>query len=175
MGLRRRSVVFALLAGVLVATCGNSDRFGTAWGDGAFGSNGERIYFTSTSERGSEIDYSGGPDSRGMMMRGRLSCASCHGVDARGGVHVMHMDVMDAPNIRWVALSGHGGEHDGGDGESDEAHDDEATYDIDTFRLAVTQGIHPDGRSLGDDMPRWVMTEDDLGDLAEYLQSYTAP
>ncbi len=175
MGFGRRSVALALLAPVLVTACGSGDRFGTAWGDGAFGSNGERIYFTSTSDRGSEIDYSGGPDPRGMMMRGRLSCGSCHGVDARGGVHVMHMDVMDAPNIRWVALSEHGGEHDEGNGETDEAHDDDATYDIETFRLAVTAGMHPDGRSLSEDMPRWVMTEDDLGDLAEYLQSFSAP
>ncbi len=33
---------------------GNS---GTAWGTGAFRSNGERIYFTATSERGTEITY----------------------------------------------------------------------------------------------------------------------
>ena len=31
---------------------GNS---GTAWGTGVFRSNGERIYFTATSERGTEI------------------------------------------------------------------------------------------------------------------------
>ncbi len=174
MRLRGRSGVFFFVAMLLMAACGNGDRFGTAWGSDAFRSNGEQIYFTSTSERGSEIDYSGGPDPRGMMMRGRLSCASCHGVDARGGVHVMHMDVMDAPNIRWVVLSEHGGEHDEGDGGTDEAHDD-ATYDLETFRLAVTQGVHPDGGSLSEDMPRWVMTGDDLGDLAEYLQSFSVP
>lgn len=167
-------MMFCVVAMLLMAACGNGDRFGTAWGSGAFRSNGEQIYFTGTSERGSEIDYSGGPDPRGMMMRGRLSCASCHGVDARGGVHVMHMDVMDAPSIRWVALSAHGGEHDEGDGETGEAHED-ATYDLEIFRLAVTQGIHPDGGSLSDDMPRWVMTGDDLGDLGEYLQSFSTP
>jgi hypothetical protein len=168
-------MMFFFVAMLLMAACGNGDRFGTAWGSGAFRSNGEQIYFTSTSERGTEIDYSGGPDLRGMMMRGRLSCASCHGADVRGGVHIMHMDVMDAPDIRWVSLSEHGGEHDEGNGETDEAHDDDPTYDLETFRLAVTQGMHPDGRSLSEDMPRWVMTEDDLGDLAEYLQSFSAP
>jgi hypothetical protein len=45
-------MVIVLLAGLLAAACGNTNRFGTAWGDGAFGSNGERIYFTATSERG---------------------------------------------------------------------------------------------------------------------------
>jgi hypothetical protein len=48
---------------------------GTAWGKGAFRSNGERIYFTATSERGTEITYTGGPASSGwMMMGGRLAC-----------------------------------------------------------------------------------------------------
>ena len=32
---------------------------GTAWGTGVFNSNGERIYFTSTSERGTAITYKG--------------------------------------------------------------------------------------------------------------------
>ncbi|MDH3876031.1 MAG: hypothetical protein OET07_17960, partial [Desulfobacteraceae bacterium] len=55
---------------------------GTAWGTGAFRSNGERIYFTATSERGTEITYTGGPTSGGwMMMGGRLACVSCHGPD----------------------------------------------------------------------------------------------
>ena len=35
---------------------GNS---GTAWGTGSFRSNGERIYFTATSERGTEISGRG--------------------------------------------------------------------------------------------------------------------
>ena len=35
---------------------GNS---GTAWGTGAFHSNGERVYFTATIERGTEISYTG--------------------------------------------------------------------------------------------------------------------
>ena len=43
---------------------------GTSWGKGAFRSNGERIYFTATSERGPEITYTGGPTSTGWMMMG---------------------------------------------------------------------------------------------------------
>jgi hypothetical protein len=46
---------------------GNS---GTAWGTGVFRSNGERIYFTATSERGTEIAYTGGPGhSTGLCAR----------------------------------------------------------------------------------------------------------
>ena len=133
-----------------MAACSSTNRLGTAWGNGAFGSNGERIYFTATSDRGTEIDYSGGPNPGGMMMGGCFSCASCHGTDARGGLHTMYMQMMDAPNIRWVALAEHGGgPHENEDG------DDEARYDFETFRTEVVGGMHPDGEVLSDDMPRW--------------------
>lgn len=145
---------------------------GTAWGDGAFAGNGERIYFTGTSERRGDIDYTGGPDIGGMMMGGQLACASCHGPNARGGRHQMHMETVDAPNIRWDALAGHGG--DGEDehaGEEDEHTEAEGAYDLETFRLAVVEGQHPDGEPLSEEMPRWEMRDADLRDLAAYLQS----
>ncbi len=163
-----------LLAALALAACGGSGR-GTAWGDGAFRSNGERIYFSATSESGSSIDYSGGPDLGGMMMGGRLTCASCHGTDARGGMHTMDMEKMDAPNIRWSALAGHGGEPQVDTGETGSAHDDDGAYGLDTFGLAVSEGVHPDGEQIGGDMPRWEMTEADLQDLAEYLKSLPEP
>ncbi len=40
---------------------------GTAQGAQAFRSNGERIYFSSTSDRGTNITYTGGPSYSGMM------------------------------------------------------------------------------------------------------------
>lgn len=75
---------------------------GTSWGEGVFTSNGERIYFTATSDYGTDITYTDGPSSSGwMMMGGQLTCASCHGPDGRGGVHGMGMmQVMEAPDIR---------------------------------------------------------------------------
>lgn len=145
---------------------------GTAWGDGAFASNGERIYFTGTSERSGDIDYSGGPDAGMMMMGGQLSCASCHGPSARGGRHQMHMETMDAPNIRWDALAAHEADevdgHEEGAGDHTEAEGD---YTLATFRLAVVEGKHPSGEPLSEDMPRWQMSDADLRDLAAYLQS----
>lgn len=73
---------------------------------GTFRSNGERIYFTSTSERGTAITYTGGPAAGGWMtMGGQLACVSCHGPDGRGGKHSMGMtQVMDAKDIRWKVL-----------------------------------------------------------------------
>jgi hypothetical protein len=56
--------------------------------------------------------------------------------------------------------------------EEEEVHQDEhAGYDLETFRLAVVEGQHPDGEPLDSDMPRWRMGEQDLADLAEYLRS----
>ena len=78
----------------------------------------------------------------------------------------MHMDVMDAPDIRYSALSsddGHGG---------DEPHGDEHEgYDLDAFRLAVIGGVHPNGGPLSLDMPRWLMSDEDLVDLFEFLKT----
>ncbi len=173
-----RLTAVALLAGLLGVACGAGD-VGTAWGDGAFRSNGERIYFTATNERGTRIEYTGGPDLGGMMMGGRLTCASCHGTDGRGGLHTMHMETMDAPNIRWQALVEHATDPHDDTGEHDDTEEKDpphaAVYDIDTFRLAVIEGKHPDGEQLDEDMPRWGLTETDLEDLAEYLQSFVGP
>lgn len=147
---------------------------GSAWGDGAFESNGERIYFTGTTERSGAIDYIGGPDIGGMMMGGRLSCASCHGPNARGGVHTMHGmhgETMSAPNIRWDALAGHGGEDDDHGAEENDHGEESEGYMLETFRMAVVAGQHPDGTPLSEEMPRWQMNDADLRDLAAYLQS----
>lgn len=74
-------------------------------------STGERIDFTATNEQGEPIPYEGGPAFGGMMMQPRLACVSCHSADGRGGTHVMHMQVMDAPDIRYEALNSEVGEH----------------------------------------------------------------
>ena len=123
--------------------------------------NGEQIYFTSTSQSGERIRYTGGPVLGGMMMGSYLTCASCHGPTGRGGRHTMHMTVMDAPDIRYVELAEEMEEHGSEEGE----------YDLETFRKAVMDGEHPDGDSLDRDMPRWKMSDKDLADLFAFLQS----
>ncbi len=140
----------------------------SAPGLGIYGSNGERIYYTGTSERGGAIRYAGGP-AIGGMMSGRLSCASCHGEDGRGGEHWMHMERMDAPDIRWETLAG--GQHGDHGGEGGEAGEEAEAYDEASFKLAVTQGIEPGGGELSREMPRWRMSDEDLDDLILFLQS----
>jgi len=149
--------LLAVLVTLLLASCAARPQAvgssGTAWGTGAFRSNGERIYFTATSERGTAITYTSGPGSSGWMMgNGQLTCASCHGPTGRGGVHNMGMmQTMTAKDIRWSAL--------------------QSEFDAEKFRLAVTQGQDPDGTQLNTDMPRWNIGNDDLADLIAYLKT----
>jgi hypothetical protein len=79
----------------------------------------------------------------------------------------MHMQSMDAPDIRWSALTAHEEAGEEGEGHGDEHGD----YDLETFRLAVVEGRHPDGERLDEDMPRWEMSTANVGELADYLQS----
>ena len=150
--------LLAITVTLLLAACGMGQpaagTSGTAWGTGAFRSNGERIYFTSTSERGTAITYTSGPTSSGWMMgNGRLACASCHGTDGRGGLHNMGMmQTMSAPDIRWSAL--------------------QEDFDAEKFRLAVSKGQDPDGTQMSTDMPRWNIGNDDLADLIAYLKTF---
>jgi len=139
-------------------------------GDGESGAaNGERIYFTATNADGEWIRYSGGPGFGGMMMGSYLTCAACHGPEGRGGTHTMHMQVMYAPDIRYVALSGEAGEP--GDQPADEHGGVHGEYSLDDFRLAVVEGEHRDGEPLNGDMPRWKLSDNDLADLFEFLKS----
>ncbi len=140
---------------------------GTTWAPGSFNSNGKQIYFTATSNRGTPISYKGG-QTTGMMMGGNLACVSCHGTDASGGKHTMNMDTMDAPDIRWSALSV--GHHGKGEADSLKQHHEEV-YDFESFKNSVVNGKHPDGDVVNKDMPRWQMSDADLTDLMNYLKS----
>lgn len=86
----------------------------------------------------------------------------------------MHMRVMDAPDIRWAALGQHREESRDDEG-SEQEHMDDGEYDFATFSAAVIDGRYNNGEPLGSDMPRWAMSEDDLLDLAAYLESLAAP
>lgn len=169
----KKSIPVLVLASLLLVACSAFPSYGIPAqdmgpsflnrGDGTFSSNGERIYFTAANSRGEYIPYTGGPAYGGMMMSSTLTCASCHGSDGRGGVRYMHMDQVDAPDIRYSALLN---DH---DEDEDELHPDE--YSLDTFRNAVVLGQHPDGDSLDRDMPRWDMNDEDLADLLDFLKT----
>ena len=161
MNLNLKNLTNGLLAAaiiLLLSACApqpqSIESGGTAWGTGTFHSNGERIYFTATSERGTPITSTSGPGSNCLMIGGggRMTCASCHGIDGRGGVHNMGMmQSMTAPDIRWSTL--------------------QADFDAEKFRLAVTKGQDPDGTQMNADMPHWAIGNEDLADLIAYLKT----
>ncbi len=131
-------------------------------------SNGELIYYRAINNDGERIRYSDGPRSGGMMMGSYLTCASCHGPEARGGQHRMHMTVMNSPDIRVSALISEGDEH----GTQEDAHREaHGEYDLEAFRMAVIGGKHPGGELLRREMPRWRINDQDLQDLFEFLKS----
>lgn len=133
-----------------------------------YSSNGEGIYFTATSVNTGRIDYEGGIGmGPGMMMGGDLACVSCHGEDARGGELYTHMSRFSVPDIRPI-LAGEAGHDDDHRDEHEEAHEG---YGFEDFRRAVVEGRHPDGSYLNPVMPRWDISDSDLDDLMQYLQS----
>jgi len=165
---RKMALLFLLLGSILLVACGiywPVSMLPRGMGPVSYrdyASNGERIYFTATNDQGEYISYTEGP-AYGGMMGGRLACVSCHGEDGRGGLHWMHMQQMDAPDIRYSALIN---DHDEG-GEEMQMEE----YDLEVFRNAVVLGQHPDGDSLSDGMPRWEMSDSDLSDLLDFLKT----
>ncbi|MGA7617364.1 MAG: cytochrome c [Thermoanaerobaculia bacterium] len=125
----------------------------------SFRSNGERIYFTLTDERGERISFQGGPPW--LSMHGG-SCADCHGSDGRGGKQVMMGTAVPA-DIRYSVLTAK--EHPAG-GE----HADHPPYTDRLIKRAITEGLDPAGGRLDQTMPRFTMPEQDLNDLVDYLK-----
>ncbi len=152
--------------GLMVSGCGvlNRPSNGQSSAGNSSIANGEQIYFTGQDQQGNRISYTGGPNFGGMMMGSYLTCAACHGPDAHGGQHVMHMQVMDAPAIYYDALNTMSME------ELGEAPQAEG-YSLEDFRTAVVDGHHPDGDMLGSDMPRWKMSDQDLADVFAFLKT----
>jgi mono/diheme cytochrome c family protein len=152
--------VALLAAGLLLAGClGGADQGCSARN---FRSNGEQIYCTATSQRGTPVTYMGGPGvmSRGMM-GGQFACVTCHGRDGRGGQVRVMMYSYTAPDIRYETLTSpmaHGGE----------SH---PPYTDATLKRAITQGVDPAGAPLEAPMPRWQMSAGDLDDLIAYLKT----
>jgi cytochrome c oxidase subunit 2 len=44
-------------------------------------------------------------------------------------------------------------------------------YTDEAIRRAITEGVEPDGEPLESPMPRWSMSDDDLGGLLEFLKT----
>jgi cytochrome c oxidase subunit 2 len=168
---RTGKAALAALAVAGLTACGarlmHAPAVGPAVWPQRFDSNGERLFLTGTSIRGTRmIPYGSGPIHGGghhlMMMGG--GCAGCHGADRQGGRLATRFGPV-APPLTPAALAGeHGGEDDG------HGH---AAYSEAALARAITQGVGPDGELLNPAMPRWSMTQADLADLVAYLMGDT--
>jgi cytochrome c oxidase subunit 2 len=113
-----------------------------------FSSDGQRIYYTATSNTGVQITSDDGP--MWLYMHGG-SCVSCHGSHGRGGFVVPMTNVV-APDIRYSTLTA------------------EQFTDA-TIRRAISQGLDPAGAPLNDAMPRYHMSDKELDELMSYLKT----
>ena len=129
---------------------------GTPFRSGGFASNGEQIFFTGTSARDT-ITTTGGPFWFQMHGGG---CASCHGLDGRGGQVIM-MGRFTAPNITYKVLTG----------RAPGAEEDHKPYTDALIKRAITRGIDSSGDRLSQNMPRWQISNRDLNDIINYLKS----
>ena len=128
-----------------------------------YGSNGERIYFTATSSSGQRITYSGS-----IRMMHTITCANCHGQDGKGGrVHMMMWN-FNVPDITWGHLTE---EEHHEEQDVEEEHEEHPPYTEETLKLAITKGLNPAGEPLDKEMPRWYMSEPDLDDLVDFIQT----
>ena len=88
-----------------------------------------------------------------------LPCANCHGPDGRGRPE----GGVTPPDIRWSELiKPYGHVH-----ENRRQH---GPFDVDSFRIAVTEGLDPDGNRLDQAMPRYLLAARDLENLQAYLK-----
>jgi cytochrome c oxidase subunit 2 len=113
-----------------------------------FSSDGQRIYYTATSDTGVRIAFDDGP--MWLYMHGG-SCVSCHGPHGRGGFVVPMTNVI-APDIRYSTLS------------AEQLTDAE-------IRKAISQGLDAAGAPLNDAMPRYHMSDKELDELVNYLKT----
>ena len=158
----------------------------------SYRSNGERIYFSSTSDRGTTITYTGDPSFEGRMEDGSSGgmMGTSNGNTSPGRTSGGYGGMMGHGNGNTGRAGGYltcASCH-GADGRGDVhrmmgmqtmvAQDIrwsalEHEFDAETFRLAVTQGQDPDGTPLEQDMPRWTIGDEDLADLITYLKTLT--
>jgi len=167
-GNRRGVIIAAVIVGAILVVCIGALWWALGLGSGTrligrsvYRSNGEQIYFTATSQRGTRITSDIGIG--GMMRRGGTTCAGCHGANGLGGRGRMMMSTFEAPDIRYSTLTAesHGD-------EDEHAHE---PWTEETIKRAITEGIEPDGEALEWPMPRWSMSDEDLDDLLEFLKA----
>jgi cytochrome c oxidase subunit II len=146
------AVAFAIATAALVGMIVVDSR-GPAWMSKGLPA-GERIFRYGLDSDGQPI-----PRSGGMMMRSS-GCAGCHGRDGRGRTTRMFV----APDITYENLTDARGmlEPDGTRGP---------VFTDESMRIAVTEGLDPDGDHLSWPMPRWNLSGDEWEALLSHLKT----
>lgn len=155
--------LLAIAIALVLSSCSDSmhGHMNTNYSKSSYQSTGERIYLTGKSNANSPIVAIGGHHH--MQMHGG-SCATCHGPDREGGKRMWPSFWVTAPALTAHALSG---DHSG------DGHDHD-TYDENSLKRAIIEGIRPDGETLDELMPRWQMSDQDLNALVHYLLEETS-
>jgi cytochrome c oxidase subunit 2 len=139
----------------------NASPAGGMMGGGGSGTNsyssvGERIYLTGVGADGQKISRNAPAVSQGSLMMGGGGCGSCHGADGRGGTIKMMMGTaVEVPDITYDALVNEG-------------------FTDATIGRAIRDGLDESGKPLEDAMPRWQMSDADVGEVIAYLKQLTA-
>lgn len=123
--------------------------------------NGEQIYFTGKSQTGSMIAYQEGNMHAQMHF---TACADCHGELREGGRRMYPTFWLKAPSLKAEVLFG----------DHSDGHGDHPAYDKESLKKVITFGVDPSGEHLDSTMPRWMMSEQDLDDLVNYLAEDTS-
>lgn len=163
---------FAAFLLILAAGCIQASPFGQMGGPmntpsfqdirEEFTTNGEMIYHTGYNQDGQGIPIKGGP---GWIYMHGGACVTCHGAEGKGG-DVPHMCSVEAASITYHDLTEE--EHEEHTEEEEEPH---PPYTDETIKQAIKEGLNPAGEELDPCMPRWQMSDEDLGDVLEYLKT----
>lgn len=121
-------------------------------GADSYSSAGQRVWLTGVGADGQLIARSAPRVSQGALMMGGGGCASCHGVNGRGGTLQMMMGpAIKAPDVTYAALI-------------------KAGFTETTIEQAITQGLDEAGKPLDESMPRWQMSASDVQSTVAYLK-----
>jgi len=122
-------------------------------------SRGKIIYTTGQSPSGGPLLYRLLSASTNVFPARGVFCASCHGLDGKGG---QKKDVV-APDITYGGLSRPSS-------ASASSTRQRPPYTEDMLARAITQGLDSSGEQLSPLMPRWMLSESELQDLLTYLK-----
>lgn len=118
----------------------------------SYTSAGESIFLSGVGTDGQRIPHSATRVSQGSLMMGGGGCASCHGVNGRGGtLRMMTGAAIKAPDVTYDALI-------------------KAGFTDATIRTAIRDGLDETGQPLDAAMPRWQMSDPELDATIAYLR-----